>query len=189
MTQLDATDCWTFSPIKEIPDSGVSSAHISQVSLNQVARSDSLRYKTKSRQSIPSTVGSNNEFIYLTPKPKKAKQQGQPGEREEHSHQRSSSEVYQQASYQPSYHQRSKSTLVPPTSSTYSYYQTGHLGVEDVQPVPASLYNQIEDPGQGGPVYGSTSFIYKLISSNPHDTPTLPLPPPPPYPSHQPPPP
>ena len=206
MTQLDATDCWTFSPSKDIPDSGVSSAHISQVSLNQVARSDSLRYKTKSRQSIPSTVGSNNEFIYLTPKPKKAKQQGQPGEREEHSHGRSSSEVYQQATcqstyhgrsssevyqqatYQPTYHQRSKSTLVPPTTSTYSYHQTGQLGVEDVQPAPASLYNQIEDPDHGGPVYGSTSFIYKLISSNPHDTPTLPLPPPP-YPSHQPPPP
>merc|ERR1719336_953066 len=117
MTQLDATDCWTFSPIKEIPDSGVSSAHISQVSLNQVARSDSMKYKTKSRQSIPSTVGSNNEFIYLTPKPKKAKQYCG-GEREDPgSHQRSSSKVYQQASYQPSYHQRSKSTLVPPTAS------------------------------------------------------------------------
>ena len=58
-----------------------------------------------------------------------------------------------------------------------------------------NLYNQIEERGEhregdqnNPPVYGSTSFIYKLISSNPHETPTLPLPPdysahplPPPY--------
>ena len=191
MTQLDGTDCWTFSPVKEIPDSGVSSAHISQVSLNQVARSDSMRYKTRSRQSIPSTVGSNNEFIYLTPKPKKAKQHCQGGE--EASHQRSSSEVYQQATYQANYHQRSKSTLVPPTASMYPhFYEThGDVNVEEPMiplnlPQSSGLYNQIED--STGPVYGSTSFIYKLISSNPHDTPTLPLSPPA-YPHSQPPPP
>ena len=199
ITQLDATDCWSFSPIKEIPDSGVSSgqtsAHISQVSLNQVVRSESLKYKTKSRQSIPSTVGSNNEFIYLTPKPKKAKQHC---EREEAaSHQRSASEVYQQAHYQANYHQRSKSTLVPPTASMYppsTYYEAGDRRNLEEPMIPLSfhtghLYNQIEERGGGReaeqtnpPAYGSTSFIYKLISSNPHDTPTLPLPPA--YPSH-----
>ena len=173
LTQLDSTDLYSLSPAtkpgKELPDSGVSSAHLSQLSLGPAtataARSDSLRFKTKSRQSLPSSVESNNEFIYLTPKPKKA--HPHPPGPEDGLHQRSSSEVYQQ---QPQYgaqqyHQRSRSTHAPLQQQQPSYYEQ-----EPMIPLnPASIYHQIEGGQQGaGPghqVYGSTSFIYKLISS------------------------
>ena len=148
---------------RDVPDSGVSSAHMSQVSLN--TRSESLRFKSKSRQSIPSTVESNSEFIYLTPKPKKAGRGHQaPAPPHDDGHQRSSSEVYQQQQFTFTDHQRSKSSVVP-SYHHYDQYQPAMM-----QPVNQThVYNQIE---QQQPVYGSTSFIYKLIQS--HDAPTLP---------------
>ena len=48
--------------------------------------------KIKSRQSLPSTVNSNNEFIHLTPKPRARQSPSSPGDEQKHSHQRSSSE-------------------------------------------------------------------------------------------------
>jgi len=179
-TQLDSTDFWSFSP-KEIPDSGVSSAHISQVSLNHAGtRADSLRFKTKSRQSIPSTVESNNEFIYLTPKPKKARcQPGGVAHEDMTTHQRSSSEVYEQQanSYGTNYHQRSKSTLAP--TSQYHVLTSNQNLHQPMIPMNSnpSNYNQVDDQNQSAKhTYGSTSFIYKLISSTgPNETPTLPV--------------
>ena len=164
---LDNQDTWNFLH-KEVPDSGVSSAHISTVSLNQAgARLDSLRFKTKSRQSIPSTVESNNEFIYLTPKPKKARcQSGTQGHGDIfNTHQRSSSEIYhqQQAGSPSIYHQRSKSTLVPaslpsPTSQLLASNINLRQAIQPQSQPP-------EDQGSAKHIYGSTSFIYKLISS------------------------
>lgn len=182
-TQLDSTEFWSFSP-KEIPDSGVSSAHISQVSLNHAGtKADSLRFKTKSRQSIPSTVESNNEFIYLTPKPKKARcQPGGAAHEDMTTHQRSSSEVYQQQvnSYGTNYHQRSKSTLSPTQYHVLASNQNLHQPMIPMNSNPNS-YNQIDDQNQSEKhIYGSTSFIYKLISdpsrsTGPNETPTLPV--------------
>ena len=182
-TQLDATDVWAFS-LKDVPDSGVSSAHMSTISLNQAGArtADSLRFKTKSRQSIPSTVDSNNEFIYLTPKPKKARRPpAPPGEDHElYPHQRSSSEVYMQSQQPPgaNIHQRSKSTLAPSSHMMIASSQNLHqLAVGPmvtstplVQTVSAA---QDDDPNKH--IYGSTSFIYRLISSTgPGESPTLP---------------
>ena len=182
LTQLDHSEFWSKNKSKELLDSGVSSAAMSQVSLTQgqaqvatiPSRSDSLRFKTKSRQSLPSSVESNNEFIYLTPKPKKA--HPYPGQNEA-LHQRSSSEVYQQQpQHGQTYHQRSKSTqnsggVYPP------YYEDRALHEPMIPLNPSNIYTQIpdsQDPGRQ--VYGSTSFIYKLISSGgAHDTPTLPM--------------
>ena len=175
-TQLDVSDILGFS-LKEAPDSGVSSAHISTMSLNnQVAAgaraADSLRSKTKSRQSIPSTVDSNNEFIYLTPKPKKARPPPPPGE-ELYPHQRSSSEVYMQQSQHhgaASNHQRSKSSLAP---NSHVMLASGQNLQQTIAPMVTST------PANQGEVddhmYGSTSFIYRLISSTgPGESPTLP---------------
>ena len=194
ITQLDSTELWNLTPKtisksrtkQEMPDSGVSSAHMSQLSLSQTnnggtTRSESLRYKTKSRQSLPSTVGSNNEFIYLTPKPKKAHCQPLGHDDQSGYHQRSSSEVYQQhqSQYGPNnYHQRSKSTLAPSTAAVY-YDNHQNLQGSMIPPPPrqpaSNIYNQIIEPepdaSNGPQIYGSTSFIYKLIN----DTPTLPM--------------
>jgi hypothetical protein len=184
-TQLETTDIWSFS-LKEAPDSGVSSAHISTMSLHQTGRTaDSLRTKTKSRQSLPSTVDSNNEFIYLTPKPKKARQPPPPpgDEQELYPHQRSSSEVYMQSQPGAGVHQRSKSTLAP---SSYMVANSGQLNLHHPptaavgqQPPGPMVTSTPLAPGEDPPMYGSTSFIYRLISSaGPGESPTLPACPP-----------
>ena len=193
ITQLDTTEVWNLTPkakTKMLPDSGVSSARMSQVSLCQTQaqgnvsgtntmRSDSMRFKTKSRQSLPSSVGSNNEFIYLTPKPKKA--HCQPMSHEDITHQRSSSEIYQQQSQYTggTYHQRSKSSNASNTANMYPYYegQTLEESMIPLHPSNSNTYNQIDggDPS-ARQIYGSTSFIYKLISSTGvNETPTLPM--------------
>ena len=176
LSHLDHSEFWSRAKSKEVLDSGVCSAAMSQASLSQaqVARSDSLKFKTKSRQSLPSSVESNNEFIYLTPKPKKA--HPHPGH-DDGNHQRSSSEVYQQQQpqYGQTYHQRSKSTQNSGPVCPPYYEDRAH---EPMIPLnPANIYNQIPDSQDSSrQVYGSTSFIYKLISSGgAHDTPTLPM--------------
>ena len=175
-TQLDVSDILGFS-LKEGPDSGVSSAHISTMSLNNQAvgarTADSLRTKTKSRQSIPSTVDSNNEFIYLTPKPKKARPPPPPGE-ELYPHQRSSSEVYMQSQPGAGNHQRSKSSLAP--NSHLMQLASGQNLHQTIAPMLTStpaIQGEVDDPANH--MYGSTSFIYRLISSTgPGESPTLP---------------
>ena len=175
--QLDASDILGFS-LKEGPDSGgLSSSHISTMSLNNQARAaDSLRTKTKSRQSIPSTVDSNNEFIYLTPKPKKARPPPPPGE-ELYPHQRSSSEVYMQQSQYPGQaatHQRSKSSIAPNSHTMLaSGGQNLHQTIAPMVTSTPANHGDPDDPSNH--MYGSTSFIYRLISSTGSgESPTLP---------------
>ena len=173
-TQLDVSDILGFS-VKECPDSGVSSAHLSTMSLNNQARTaDSLRTKTKSRQSIPSTVDSNNEFIYLTPKPKKARPPPPPGEDLYPPHQRSSSEVYMQSHPGPGTHQRSKSSLAPNShTAMLASGQNLHQTIAPMITSTPAMQGDVDDPTNH--MYGSTSFIYRLISSTgPGESPTLP---------------
>ena len=86
----------------------------SQIKLN------TLTPKSRLKPSIFSAVESNSEFIYLTPKPKKARCQQDGvlhGDRFDTLHGRSNSEVYQQIIDSPelsgTYHQRSRSHHAP----------------------------------------------------------------------------
>ena len=128
---------------------------------------DSLRFKTRSRQTINATLDSKNEFIYLTPKPKKSR--CQPGEvgHGDLFHQRSHSELAKQRSDATIYHQRSRSSALV----DYAY---------DPKFIPNTFQNQ--SPAEAvltasrtsvNPATSSNSFINKLISSS--DSPQLQL--------------
>jgi len=149
----------------------------SQIKLN------TLTPKTRLKPSIFSAVESNNEFIYLTPKPKKSR--CQPGEGVHAAggfdtlHGRSNSEVYQQIIDSPElgtvHHQRSRSHHAPlpvslagagtgAPSPLIGTYNPRHSAI--VQSPQSDIDPNNPDSRN---LYGSSSFIYKLISSSQHD--------------------
>ena len=142
-------------------------------------------------KSVFSAVESNSEFIYLTPKPKKARCS------EPASHARSVSEIYRQqdsgCGSGSIYHQRSRSGLTPshskhrllaePSNQFYSPPNSPHQlsqaaphqqqlaphqqsAPHQQQPAPQHLQQRQPDASDSRQLYGSTSFIYKLISSS-----------------------
>jgi hypothetical protein len=195
---ISLPDMWGGSN-KELPDSSLTisqqAAVASSSTLNnrldfptssRAESASSLRFKSRSRASVQAaqqqtTVDSNSEFIYLTPKPKKARCQGTV--MDEGGHQRSSSEIYlQQQQAEAAYsHQRSRSALVPsPTSRLLASNQNllatilpssattattaAASGLEMSANIMQSGGEGEDDPARQ--IYGSTSFIYRLISSN-----------------------
>ena len=133
---------------------------------------DSLRFKTRSRQTINATLDSKNEFIYLTPKPKKSRcQPGEPGGHGDLYHQRSHSELArQQAQLSGSstiYHQRSRSSALVDYSNydpTKAFDPT-KFGLNTFQNVPSPvLAGQMTTSRTS--MNASNSFINQLMSSS-----------------------
>ena len=134
-------------------------------------------------KSVFSAVESNSEFIYLTPKPKKARcLPGSAVHGDTFGHARSSSEIHRQESPVSIYHQRSKSGLTPANSKfrlaePVQFVPPNHVqqqqqhNQQQHQPQNISQQQLLQsppppDPSDSRQLYGSTSFIYKLISSS-----------------------